>query len=80
MTKHWECIPYCNSRIRVKFIGGGGVTLHIRYKTRLSSQMFPNERLTPETLIKTLSLLGYDEWLNCYAHFVTLRCEYAGLG
>ena len=47
---------------------GGGVTLHIRYKTQLYSQMFPNERLTPETLIKTLSLLGYDEWLNCSAH------------
>ena len=75
MTKHWECIPYCYSRIRVKFIGGGGgVTLHIRYKTQLSSQMFPNERLTPETLIKTLSLLWYDAWLNCYAHVL-----YSGL-
>ena len=51
--------------------GGGCVTLHIttvRYKTQLSSQMFPNERLTPETLIKTLRLLGYDESFNCYAH------------
>ena len=68
---------YCNSGIRVKFIGGGGGggewvrgTLYIGYKTQLSSQMFPNERLTPETLIKTLCFMfaGYDEWLNCYAH------------
>ena len=34
----------------------------------MSSQMFPNEKLTPETLIKTLSLLGFDEWLNSLAH------------
>ena len=45
-------------------------TLYIICITQMSSQMFPNERLTPETLIKSLSLLGYDAWLNCYAHLL----------
>ena len=48
--------------------GGGGSTLHVIYNTQMSSQMFPNEMFTPETLIKTSSLLGYDAWLNCYVH------------
>ena len=48
-------MPDCNSRIRVKFVVGygsssWGVFREHRYETsQKSSQMFPNERLTPQT-------------------------------
>ena len=48
-------MPDCNSGIRIKFVGGygssswgGGVFREYGYETsQNSSQMFPNERLTP---------------------------------
>ncbi len=48
-------MPDCNSGIRIKFVadtgqvrGGGGVFREYGYGTsQNSSQMFPNERLTP---------------------------------
>ena len=41
-------MPECNSGILVKFVGGGAVFREYGYETsQKSSQMFPNERLTP---------------------------------